>query len=130
MTVFIDTSALLALLDPDDDSHRAAAETFSSLLPDGLVTHNYVVVETAALVQSRLPRLQLRILFTGLLPLVEVEWIDTELHDAAVATLLSTTRRSISFVDWVSFELMRRHTIETAFALDRDFRTQGFQTTP
>jgi len=30
----------------------------------------------------------------------------------------------------VSFEVMRRHALETAFAFDRDFANQGFQTIP
>jgi predicted nucleic acid-binding protein len=130
VTVFVDSSALLALLDPDDDAHRAAADTFSILLGEELVTHNYVVVETAALVQSRLPRLQLRVLFRDLLSLIEVEWIGAESHDVAVSALLGGAGRRVSLVDRVSFEVMRRRAIETAFAVDRDFTAQGFRTTP
>jgi predicted nucleic acid-binding protein len=130
VTVFVDTSGLLSLLDPDDESHGVAAETFAGLLAADLVTHNYVVVETAALVYSRLPRLQLRVLFRDLLPLVEVAWVDAELHEAAVSAFVSGARRRVSLVDCVSFELMRRRRIAAAFALDRDFAAQGFDTMP
>jgi predicted nucleic acid-binding protein len=33
-------------------------------------------------------------------------------------------------VDWVSFEVMRRERIESAFAFDADFDAQGFRTIP
>jgi predicted nucleic acid-binding protein len=39
-------------------------------------------------------------------------------------------RRRTSLVDWVSFEVMRRRGIETAFAFDRDFATAGFAVVP
>jgi len=47
--VFVDTSALFALLDRDDDFHSAARSFFPELATRTLVTHNYVVVETIAL---------------------------------------------------------------------------------
>ena len=47
MTVFVDTSALYALLSADDPMHRVAAGTFSTLATTELVTHNYVIVEPA-----------------------------------------------------------------------------------
>jgi predicted nucleic acid-binding protein len=41
VTVFVDTSALFALLDRDADEHREAAAAFDRLLEDeSLVTHN------------------------------------------------------------------------------------------
>jgi predicted nucleic acid-binding protein len=39
-------------------------------------------------------------------------------------------RQAASFVDRVSFELMRRDRIETAFAFDRDFAREGFRRVP
>jgi predicted nucleic acid-binding protein len=130
VTVFVDTSGLYALLDPGDESHEEAADAFSGLLGDELVTHNYVVVETAALVQARLPRVQMRVLFRDLLPLIEIDWVGGELHEAAVSALLSGGGSRVSLVDRVSFELMRRRRIRTAFAIDRDFKTQGFELAP
>jgi predicted nucleic acid-binding protein len=38
--------------------------------------------------------------------------------------------RGISFVDRTSFELMRAEGIARAFAFDRDFARQGFETVP
>jgi predicted nucleic acid-binding protein len=64
------------------------------------------------------------------LPAFETVWIGEEIHRSAEAALLAAPRRRVSFVDWVSFEVMRREGIERAFAFDRDFTTQGFDTVP
>lgn len=127
MTVFVDTSALYAVLDRDDVEHSAAAKTLGSLLEtDDLVTHSYVVVETTALVQRRLGMDAVRALADDLLPALETTWVDEELHSAAVSALLAAASRDVSLVDWTSFELMRRRSIGTAFAFDDDFTAQGF----
>jgi predicted nucleic acid-binding protein len=43
---------------------------------------------------------------------------------------LVASRRQVSLVDLVSFEVMRREGIDTAFAFDRDFERAGFQVVP
>jgi predicted nucleic acid-binding protein len=89
-----------------------------------------VVVESASLVQRRLGIDAARDLLGRLLAAIEVLWVDPDLHEAGIAALLAARRRDVSLVDWVSFELMRRRGIETAFAFDRDFALQGFTTIP
>ena len=56
MTVFVDTSALYAVLDRNDANHRSATATWEKLLSgrESLATTNYVLVETSALIQHRL----------------------------------------------------------------------------
>jgi len=131
LTAFVDTSALYALLDRDDEHHEAAAALFPVLLEsDELVTHSYVVVESAALVQRRLGSAALRALFEDLLPAITVVFVDESTHRAASSALLAAVRRRVSFVDWVSFELMRRESLEVVFAFDHDFRAQGFVVRP
>ncbi len=95
-----------------------------------LLTHNYVVVETLAVAQNRLGPRAVRVLVEDVLPPIEVEWVDEQLHAAATSALLAAGRGKLSFIDWVSFELMRRRGIETAFAFDRDFARRGFTTVP
>lgn len=72
----------------------------------------------------------MRVLLDELLPPLEVHWVERDVHDTALSTLLAAGRRKASFVDWVSFEVMRREGIERAFAFDRDFAAQGFETVP
>lgn len=126
MIVFVDTSALYALLDQDEDMHRSASEVFHVLRGQRLVTHAYVVVETAALVARRLGPDATARLLESILPVIEVEAVDSSLHREAVAAYRAAGSRSVSLVDRTSFQFMRRHAITTAFAFDDDFPAAGF----
>ena len=133
MTVFVDTSALYALLDEDDVNHPRARRWLSDPgqdLGETLVSHNYVVVETAALVGRRLGRAAIRALFGGLLPAVGIYYVNEHLHRLAVSAYLAAYQRGPSLVDWVTFEMMREQGVERAFAFDRDFSEEGFATLP
>ena len=131
MTTFVDTSAMYALLDDDDLNHQAADETFRLLFQgEPLVTHNYVVLESAAVVQRRLGSAAVRDLFDRLLPLIEVLWVDEALHRTAVTSLVAAEKRQISLVDWTSFQVMRTRGIDNVFTFDGDFVRQGLQPVP
>ena len=56
--------------------------------------------------------------------------LDEALHEAAEAALFSASRRKLSPVDCTSFELMRRHRLTEALALDDDFAREGFSLLP
>jgi predicted nucleic acid-binding protein len=128
MIAFADTSALYAVLDRDDENHQAARATWDLLLKSDafLVTSNYVLVETCALVQHRLGLDALRTFQDDILPLLTVEWISRAQHDSAIAVVLSAGRKGLSLVDCVSFGLMRSAGLRKAFAFDRHFVEQGF----
>lgn len=123
---------MYALLSATDDAHEQARDTFVRLLGEDerLVSHNYVLVETSALVQHRLGIEALRTLRDDLLAVVALEWVDRGLHERALAATLTGARRDVSLVDHVSFELMRRLGIRHAFAFDEDFAREGFSTVP
>ena len=133
VSTFVDTSALYALLDVDDENHAAAATWLrgpGATPTNALVTHSYVIVETAALVQHRLGVAAVRDLFNAFVPALTVTFVDAALHAHATAAYLAGLRRRVSFVDRVSFELMRDAAFESAFAFDRDFTTEGFKVVP
>jgi predicted nucleic acid-binding protein len=133
MRTFVDTSALYALLDEDDDNHRAAAAWLHDVGADvneRLITHNYIVVETAALVQRRLGALALRVLFDAMIPALSVLFVDEERHARAVAGHLAAARRKPSLVDWVSFQLVHDLALDRAFVFDRDFAREGITIVP
>jgi len=128
MRVFIDTSAFYALLDRDDAHHARAKSAWSGLLESAhaLVTSNYILVETFALLQNRLGIEAIRAFHDDILPLINVEFVASGTHRSGVAALLSASRRNLSLVDCVSFEVMRTSGINTAFAFDKHFKEQGF----
>ena len=130
MTVFIDTSALYAYLDARDAEHQVSKQAFESLQQERRVVHNYILVETEALVRARLGTIASARFHAELVPVLDVEWVTAELHDVALSSLRAAGRRDLSLVDCVSFEVMRRRQIDTAFAFDDDFATAGFRIIP
>jgi predicted nucleic acid-binding protein len=132
VTEFVDSSAFFALLDADDAHRERAHAHLQEARAAGvaLLTHEYVVVETTALVQRRLGLGALRRFVDDLLPLVEVAWIDGALHVEAREALLAAGRRNVSLVDWTSFLVMRRHGVRRAFTFDPDFGAEGFEVLP
>jgi predicted nucleic acid-binding protein len=132
MSVFVDTSAFIALLADEDLNHASSRTTWDSLLgtDEGLWTSNYVVSETVALLQRRVGMGAVRELVVVALPALQIEWVTPETHDPAVASLLVAGRRDLSLVDCVSFELMRQRGIARAFTFDVHFAEQGFECLP
>ena len=128
--IFVDTSAFYALLDGDDGEHSRALKLWEGEPPGegSLVTTNYVVLESMALLQSRLGMPAVRIFHDAILPVVRMEWIDEVIHAQAVSAFIATDRRGLSLVDLSSFATMRRLGIRSAFTFDRHFRQYGFET--
>jgi len=130
--VFVDTSALLPLLDAEDADHTAAASAWEDLkrAEAVLTTTNYVIVETSAVCQRRLGMLAARMLQQDFAPIVDIQWVTREVHEQASAAMVAANRRDLSLVDCVSFETMRRLGLRRAFTLDEHFREQGFECVP
>ncbi|HET9243271.1 MAG TPA: PIN domain-containing protein [Gaiella sp.] len=124
--IFVDTSALYALLDETDPRHEDAASTLKAVEAAGAGTSNYVAVESAALVERRLGRRATMVLFDLLSPM-EIVWVDEPVHRAATAAFLQRGADGPSLVDCASFEVMRLRGIDTAFAFDRHFADAGFE---
>ena len=132
MRIFIDTSAFYALLDRDDENHQKAKRAWTGMLhsENVLVTSNYVLAETFALLQHQLGIDALRGFQDAIVPLVNVEFVSSERHRSGVSALLSASRRNLSLVDCVSFEVMRTLEIKTVFVFDLHFEEQGFMIIP
>lgn len=125
--IFLDTSAIYALADQADPNHKTAFTKFERLLRSGehILLHNYILVESAALIQSRLG-LQAALLFLKDAAKFEMEWVDPTVQQEAEKELRRISKRGISLVDCTSFVVMRRRRIGKVFCFDPDFEYQGF----
>lgn len=126
--IFLDTSAIYAMADRNDPNHERATEGLQGILDAGeeILTHNYVLVESMALLQNRLGT-QAAIHLARDARSFRIEWVDEATHKEAVRRLTREAKRRASFVDMVSFLVMRRRGARTALAFDPDFEREGFQ---
>lgn len=132
MKVFVDTSALYTVLVQTEEAHAAVVGAWRQLLSDGhdLVTSNYVLVESTALLQRRFGMEAVHDLNRRIIPLLRVLWVGEETHRRALDRVLRADDRRLSLVDCVSFIQMEAEGIRTALALDEDFARHGFDVVP
>jgi predicted nucleic acid-binding protein len=132
LNIFVDTSALLAVLDQSDGNHPAAKARWIEIVngEDELISHNYILVETSAVVLRRLGLEAVRVFERDVVPVLRLIWVTREVHEASVGAHLVASRRTLSLVDCVSFEIMRRTGVLVAFAFDRHFQEYGYELTP
>lgn len=132
MSVFVDTSAIYALLVRTERGHAETGTAFERLLeaPRSLISSNYVMVETVALLQRRIGLHAVHDLQSRIAPLLTIRWIDEALHRRASERLLRTDKRGVSLVDCSSFTIMDAEGIEEALSLDRDFEVEGYRVSP
>jgi predicted nucleic acid-binding protein len=132
MMVFVDTSAILAVLNADDRFHSAAKSAWEKLLLENtqFYLNNYILIETFTLLQNCFGLEAVRLFQSDILPVMEIAWIDDATHNSAVSALLAANRRMLSLVDCTSFETMRRLGVTYAFTLDIHFKEQGFEVIP
>lgn len=132
MSLFVDTSALYALLVATEAESAAIAEAFTGALDAGrvLTTTNYVLIESAALLQRRFGVEAVYDLEERVVPTLNVHWVRADTHRRGVDLLRRVDRRDLSLVDCVSFVVMRSEGIREALALDDDFAAQGFRLVP
>jgi uncharacterized protein len=126
--VFVDTSALYALLVRSDARHDAARRAFHGLMDREapLLTTSYVLVETYALLGRRVGAGAVRAFRAEFEPLLDVVWVDRPLHEAGLDLLAASGDRALSLVDAVSFRAMRDRRLDEALAYDHHFRAEGF----
>lgn len=129
MTVFLDTVGLLAVWDGSDQWHVAAQAAFQQLSAAraNLLTTNFVLAECGNAAARRpyrqaVSRLRQQMESTNrlVIPTSEdwaIAWAAYDQGEASPAGI----------VDQVSFAVMRRLEINSAFTNDRHFRSAGFQ---
>lgn len=126
--MFLDTSGLLCYHNGKEPRHGSARSSFET--SGRKLTHNYVLAEFVALAQARkLPRKASLDFISDLLshPLVDVVWVDENLHRAAIDLLQRRIDKGYSLCDAVSFVLMAQRGIPDALTTDHHFEQEGFR---
>lgn len=136
MKIFLDTSALIAYYNVDDEHHAEASGVMKKIregeipLTRFYIT-DYVFDETVTFMECVLKRHGLALdvgeaLLTS--PFTTMHRIDEESFREAWD--LFRERRGYSFTDCTSFIAMKRHGITHAFTFDGHFKDAGFRTLP
>jgi uncharacterized protein len=126
-TVFADSFYYFALLNPDDEGHRRAADWTAGF--DGSpVTTAWVLTEVADGMARPGLRQAFQNLYDGLLddPQVFVEPPDQDLFDQGIALFLARPDKDWSLTDCISFVVMQRRRIPEALTGDHHFEQAGF----
>jgi hypothetical protein len=128
---FVDTSAWYALLDRRDPEHERVAAVIQAHR-GRLVVSDYILDEAVTLVRYRLGwplahRLGAGLRSGELARLVRVLPADL---DAAWRLFTERHDRRLSVTDCTTFALMTRMKLDTAIALDQDFRALGWTVLP
>jgi uncharacterized protein len=130
---FIDTSALIALLNPRDQYHTEM-EAYLKERTEPLqgILSNLILTELLTFF-SRHGDLKVVLTFQERLmadPLFELVWVDQGYHHSATQLLKKYRDQNLSFVDASSFAIMKERRLETALSFDDDFKKAGFGTLP
>jgi predicted nucleic acid-binding protein len=129
VTVFVDTSAIVALLSATDDHHTEAVEAWRGLVRQRarLVTTDLVLAEAVVVARVRAGfDASVQVGERLLAEPFEIVWSDRALVDEAWKLYRRYRDHVLSLCDCVSFAVMRRGRIQTAFAYDDDFDAVGF----
>jgi uncharacterized protein len=123
--VLWDSGVFLALLDVDDANHGRAVTVAKKLGSEQRISiiTNYVEVETHALLLRRLGRTAALQWLTS--AEMEVARASPEDELRAKEILVRHTDKDFSLCDAISFSMMERRGIRTAFTFDRHFRQYG-----
>ena len=128
--VFVDTGPLLARYLTQDARHSGAAVRWSQLKGSTLVTSNHVLDETFTLLGRRagysFAADRAEQIFTS--KAIEIVYSSREDEVEALRFFRKYADQRVSFTDCVSFALMRRHRVRTAFTFDSHFALVGFET--
>ena len=128
-TVFVDTSAYIALAKADDANHTEAVAIFKTLRQQRaqLVTTNYMAAETHALLLRYFGYPSARKYLQDLDKSRVTVLVHAEEEDEAKARAIiyRYTDKDFSLADAISFAVIGRLKISQAFTFDRHFEQYG-----
>ncbi|HEX3173262.1 MAG TPA: PIN domain-containing protein [Solirubrobacterales bacterium] len=133
-SVFVDTSAFVALRNGSEAEHERARETLARLIDDGasLFTSNYVFAETYTALLVRVGHEEAiewgRRFRAG--AAIELVRLEPAVEEEAWEILERDGDKRWSYVDATSFALIERDGGDEAFAFDAHFAQRGLRVLP
>jgi predicted nucleic acid-binding protein len=132
--VFLDTSYLLALELAKDQNHPAANQHWQTIIqsPPSFVTTSYVFDEVVTYFNSRGHHAKAIQVGNNLLisTSVELVHVDEALFYEGWRYFQQHQDKDYSLTDCISFMVMTRFSLSTAFTFDEDFVQAGFNRQP
>lgn len=132
--IFIDAGAFIAKYRAADAWHVACVRGWNELEQSSrrCFTSNLVVAEAVTLISRYCGHLFALDVARKILESSEITVLRSGTDDEleAVELLKKFADQPVGFVDGISFVLMRRRRIKTAFGFDRHFRLAGFRLWP
>jgi predicted nucleic acid-binding protein len=128
MTVFVDTFALIAWLNPRDDAHvqvTAYLDGFSGQL----VTTEWILMELADALAAPTARNQAVAFLQAVRadPMFDVVGYDPAVYQAGFDLFAARPDKGWSLTDCISFAVMTRRKLTDALTADHDFEQAGFR---
>jgi uncharacterized protein len=132
--LFVDTGALVARVLPRDQHHRASRRGWDALqdVEVRLFSSEHVLDEAVSLLVRQAGATYAARWARDHLASEEIAWLNTCRDDwhEALRWLEKFSDQRLSFTDCLSFALMHREGIPTAFGFDRHFELAGFELWP
>ena len=127
--VFVDTSVFCARYARGDAYHQTASRLWTELDGTPLITTNHVLEESLTLLARRVGYPFAANLASHVHASVELDVIYTtrEEEQDALPFFKKFADQRVGFTDCISFAVMRRYGIRTAFTFDRHFVDAGFR---
>lgn len=127
MNIYVDTGAFFALADGADTHYRAADE-YTRRMEDQnhFVTSSYVFVESWLLIRNKLGYSEALAFLARVRRSVQIFEVSTSDIATATKILAAWPDQQFSLVDAVSFALMERMKLDTAFSFDAHFRVYRY----
>ncbi len=129
--IYVDTGALIALSDRNDKNHERAVLYFKTAVKSGVlfILGKHVVIEYIDGVAKRINKIKAIQELDSIIgsKLLLIEWEIKEDWVQAIEYFKRYKDQKIDLTDCLSFSIMERMGIDTAFTFDSDFQTHGFK---
>ena len=131
--IFVDTSAYYALADDGERNHEAAIRIIHQFIREGaeLLTTNYIIAETHALLLNRLGySIALQVITELYRSRTHIYHVKEAQERRAFEIIRTYSDKEYSLVDAISFATMELFHLKQAFTFDHHFSQFGFWLLP